>query len=690
MGAQNSSLHNKSTSLREKEKNKSTSSDLDHHDDQGSYGLVKLDDPDELPLLAPIISSYNDRIRPVLDAVDKLRNLAVMEEGIELPTIVVIGDQSSGKSSVLESLAQISLRRGQGICTRTPLIMRLQNHSSSLPELYLEYNNGKVIYVDEESISEAIILATEKIAGGGKGISKTPLTLVVKKKGVPDLTVVDLPGITRVPVHGQPENIYDQIKDIITEYIQPEASIILNVLSATVDFCTCESIRMSQSVDKTGERTLAVITKSDKAPEGLLEKVTSDGANTGLGYVRVRTRVGDESYEEARFEESTLFQTHSELSKIDQSIVGIPVLAQKLMQIQAKSIARNLPDIVKKINDKLNQNVAKFNKLPKAVSSVAEAMTAFIRIIGLVKESLRKILLRGEFDEYPDEKNMHCKARLVEMLNSFSDELHNCPQSDKTRNFLMDEIKHLEEAKGISLPNFLPRTAFLSILQEKINGISSIPIDFVAKLWDYIEEVVITVLMSHVEDYQLQLSTKQAGLNLIEKMKGKSIKWAMEVVEMEKVTDYTCNPEFESECNRLMAQKDSFMSHVSCNNTINIEGFGSVDAVNARKFPHVSHQAYDLRMRMVAYWKIVLRRLVDSMASHLQLSVHKLVNEELEKEIVSELMAPKGNGFERLMEESPSVATKRVKLAGSIKKLKECKEVMATIMDRISTSDIGD
>jgi replication fork clamp-binding protein CrfC len=66
----------------------------------------------------------------------------------------------------------------------------------------------------------------------------------VKKNGVPDLTMVDIPGITRVPVHDQPDNIYDQIKDIIMDYITPEDSIILNVLPATVDFTTCESIRL--------------------------------------------------------------------------------------------------------------------------------------------------------------------------------------------------------------------------------------------------------------------------------------------------------------------------------------------------------------------------------------------------------------------------------------------------------------
>ena len=89
-------------------------------------------------------------------------------------------------------------------------------------------------------------------------------------------------------------------------------------------------------------------------------------------------------------------------------------------------------------------------------------------------------------------------------------------------------------------------------------------------------------------------------------------------------------------------------------------------------------------MRIVAYWEIVLKRLVDSMALHLQLSIHKFVNKELEKEIVSELMhggQGAGDWIKRLMEESPSVATKRVKLTATINKLKECKEILAKITD---------
>nr|GFD52938.1 dynamin-related protein 4C [Tanacetum cinerariifolium] len=104
-------------------------------------------------------------------------------------------------------------------------------------------------------------------------------------------------------------------------------SIILNVLSATVDFPTCESIRMSRRVDSTGQRTLAVVTKSDCSPDGLLEKVTTDEVSIGLGYVCVRNRINDETYDEARIQEASLFESHPLLSKIDKSMVGIDVLA---------------------------------------------------------------------------------------------------------------------------------------------------------------------------------------------------------------------------------------------------------------------------------------------------------------------------------------------------------------------------
>ncbi|XP_071738936.1 dynamin-related protein 4C-like [Rutidosis leptorrhynchoides] len=635
----------------------------------------------------PLISTYNDRIRPLLNCIDKLRHLKVMQEGIQLPTIVVVGDQSSGKSSVLESLARISLPRAQGICTRVPLIMRLQDHSDPHPQLHLEYHD-KIVATDESRIEEDIMAATDEIAGNGKGISHTPLTLIVKKQGVPDLTMVDLPGITRVPVHGQPEDIYEQISAIINEYITPEESIILNVLSASVDFSTCESIRMSQRVDVSGQRTLAVVTKADRNPDGLLEKVTANDVNIGLGYICVRNRVGNESYEEARVKEAKLFESHPLLRLVDKSMVGIPVLADKLVEIQSTIISKCLPDIVKKINDKLTGYVSELNKLPRKMSSVAEAMTVFMRIMSSVKESLKKILIRGEFEEYEHVKSMHCTARLSEMLNQYSAKLQLTDESQQNVDFLMEEIQVLEETKAIGLPNFLPRTAFLTVLNKKVNGISPMPVEFVEKLWNYIEEVLITVLIRHSENYPpLQSSMKRAAQSLIGKIKDVSISRVMEMVEMEKITDYTCNPEYTVMWNKLMAHEEAFMEVVTDHSKpskIEIEWL-KVDVKHLREHGvNVVKQAFDMKMRMIAYWKIVLRRMVDCMALHMLFSIQNLVNRDMESEIVNELMTPHGGGIERMLEESPVVAGKREKLNRSVKLLRESKDSVAKMLDQIS------
>ena len=114
-----------------------------------------------------------------------------------------------------------------------------------------------------------------------------------------------------------------------------------------------------------------------------------------------------------------------------------------------------------------------------------------------------------------------------------------------------------------------------------------------------------------------------------------------------------------------------------------IEGLGEVEVGHLRQFRHVLQNSFDLKMRMVAYWKIVLRRLIDTIALHLQLSLNNLVNRELEKEISVGLVSPSG-GIESLLQEPPIVASKHGKLNSSIQVLRESKEAVAKIIDRIS------
>ncbi|KAF7052939.1 hypothetical protein CFC21_060958 [Triticum aestivum] len=633
-----------------------------------------------------IASSYNDHIRPLLDAVDRLRHLNVSQEGIQLPTIVVVGDQSSGRSSVLESLAGISLPRGQGICTRAPLVMRLKDDPSGgdAPVLQLEYGAGRVVSTSEAEVADAIDAATAEIAGSGKGISDRPITLVVRKRGLPDLTLVDLPGITRVPVKGQPDDIYEQVAGIIKEYIAPKETIILNVLSATVDFPTCESIRMSQQVDRHGDRTLAVVTKSDKAPEGLLDKVTMDDVNIGLGYVCVRNRVGDETHDQARGEEERLFDHHPLLSRIDKSMVGIPVLAQRLMQIQATIIAKCLPDIVKQITDRLSRSTAELEQMPPDLNNVADAVRAFFHIVKRTCSSLEKMLVRGEFDEYPDDRHFHGTARIAEMLNAYAKKLPaECPQQSSDL-FLMEEVRILEETTAIKLPDFLPRSAFLVLLKKKVQTVVQVPHDLAREVW------VLEVLLQHSNDFpQVQPSWRRAVQSMMDKARAQSARHVTELIDMELVADYTYNPDYSKTWSELMEGYGKFMEAVKDRTkptAVTLKGFGKVEVAHLRNHDDLAGQAFDMRARLASYWRSIVLRLVDGLALHVPRAVKRLAENDLEVALSDELLGNKMAGVERMLAPSPGTGSKRQRLKKSIVLLQQSKEAVADIMDRISAA----
>ena len=138
---------------------------------------------------------------------------------IELPQIVVVGAQSTGKSSVLEAIVgKDFLPRGQGIVTRCPLVLQLKrleikgnkNNFVQGPEEYAEFLHRKgEKFVDFNEVRKEIETQTAKIAGGEKNISEEPISLTIFSPNLVDLTMVDLPGITKVPIRGQPHDIED-------------------------------------------------------------------------------------------------------------------------------------------------------------------------------------------------------------------------------------------------------------------------------------------------------------------------------------------------------------------------------------------------------------------------------------------------------------------------------------------------
>lgn len=124
------------------------------------------------------------------------------------------------------------------------------------------------IYTDFIDVRKEIELETERMSGTNKQICQEPISLKIYSTKVVNLTLIDLPGMTKVPVGDQPEDIEIQIRNLIVKYIANPNSIILAVTPANTDFATSEALKLSRDVDPDGVRTLAVLTKLDLMDAG--------------------------------------------------------------------------------------------------------------------------------------------------------------------------------------------------------------------------------------------------------------------------------------------------------------------------------------------------------------------------------------------------------------------------------------
>nr|XP_010911501.2 dynamin-related protein 4C [Elaeis guineensis] len=155
---------------------------------------------------------------------------------------------------------------------------------------------------------------------------------------------------------------------------------------------------------------------------------------------------------------------------------------------------------------------------------------------------------------------------------------------------------------------------------------------------------------------------------------------------MEMAADYTTNPDYLKKWGELMGGHDAFTKNYFGQSSLVLPGFGEVDVGHLRQYAAMAEQAFDMRMRIMAYWKIVVLRLVETVGLHIICSVNRLVEREMEKELVGDLVGPRMAGLERMLDESPATAAKRERLRKSIELLKESKEVVAVIMDRVVTT----
>ncbi|CAH0557171.1 unnamed protein product [Brassicogethes aeneus] len=309
---------------------------------------------------------------PVINKLQDVFN-TVGSDAIQLPQIVVLGSQSSGKSSVIESLVGKSfLPRGTGIVTRRPLILQLvyspkedKEHRSSIDGTIELEDWGVFLHAKDkifrnfEEIRLEIEEETNRIAGSNKGICPEPINLKIYSTKVVNLTLVDLPGITKVPVGDQPADIEQQIRDLLLKYTSNPNSIILAVVTANTDMATSESIAIAKDVDPDGRRTLAVVTKLDLMDAGTdaIDILCGRVIPVKLGIIGVVNRsqadiMSNKSIKDSLKDEASFLQSkYPTLAGRN----GTPYLAKTLNRLLMHHIRDCLPDLKTRVNLMMSQ-----------------------------------------------------------------------------------------------------------------------------------------------------------------------------------------------------------------------------------------------------------------------------------------------------------------------------------------------
>jgi len=324
-------------------------------------------------------------IRNILSTVGQSNTLT-------LPSIVVIGSQSSGKSSVLEAIVGHEfLPKGSNMVTRRPIELTLVNTPNGHSE-YGEFPALGLGKITDFSQIQRTLTDLNLAVPETDCVTNDPIQLTIHSPNVPDLSLIDLPGYIQVAGHDQPPELKQKISDLCDKYIQ-SPNIILAISAADVDLANSTALRASRRVDPRGERTIGVITKMDLVdPERGLSMLKDKKYPLRLGYVGVVCRIpqtttlfsrGTGNITSAILKnENAYFSAHPEFGPDAGVTIGVSNLRTKLMHVLEQTMAYNLAGTRDAISQELEEATYEFkvqyNDRPlSAESYLAETLDSF-------------------------------------------------------------------------------------------------------------------------------------------------------------------------------------------------------------------------------------------------------------------------------------------------------------------------
>ncbi|KAM9813641.1 LOW QUALITY PROTEIN: interferon-induced GTP-binding protein Mx-like [Neosynchiropus ocellatus] len=607
---------------------------------------------------------YEEKVRPCIDLIDSLRSLGV-EKDLALPAIAVIGDQSSGKSSVLEALSGVALPRGSGIVTRCPLELKMKRLREGEPWF------GRISYQETEEdidcpadVEKHIRLAQDELAGVGLGISDEAITLEIASPDVPDLTLIDL-RIARVAVKGQQDNIEQQIKRLIQKIITKQETISLVVVPSNVDIATTEALKMAQTVDPEGERTLGVLTKPDLVDKGteqtVIDIVRNEVVPLEKGYMIVKCRGQKEITEqvpltEAIEREKAFFKDHAFFDVLyADGQATVPKLAEKLTLELVHHIELSLPRLEEQIEEKLTLTQAELERCGNGPPS--EPSERLLFLIDKVMAFIQDVTNLTSGEELQCGEKINVFPALRREFAKWHEQLDGSGQKFNTR--IDKEIEHYEtKFRGRELPGFINYKTFEVLVQEQIKLLED---PAVKKLKDVADAAKKSFI-------QLTHNCFTGFPNLIKNTKAK-----IEAIKLDKeaIAERMLRTQFKME-QMVYSQDRTYSNSLSQTKEEDEEGKAHLQAPKS-KICYVplmrdnNASLLEMMLHLKSYYKIASQRLADQIPLVIRYQMLQESAAQLKREMMQ--MIQEKENVDVLLKEDSDIGQKRAMLESRLRRL---------------------
>ena len=628
------------------------------------------------------------KLRKLINLIDQLRDCGV-NEYIKLPRICSLGTQSSGKSSVLESIVGLDfLPRGDGVVTRRPLELRLCHINSGEPWAVFEERKG-VKFTDFIKVRETIEALTDEVCKSNKNIKDKPIVLNVYSQTCPDLTLVDLPGITRVPVGDQPDNIEEITKNMAIRYIDDPLTIILCVIAANVDIATSDGLKLAKQIDVSGSRTLGVLTKLDIMDAGTdaRKALMNEEIELKLGYVGVKNRskqdlINKLSMAETSKKEKEFFKSHPIYKNLPSGHLGTDVLINKLTKIYFRIIRENLPRIIKAINDRVKTAEEELASLgqPMPIDDAGK-MSLLWNMINEYCDLFRNVL-QGKYNNkninfLEGEGGFKIKILYKKLLEDFTGDYK------ATARYTDENINYaLTIHEGDSIPGFPSVDAFIYLLRPQLEKLRDPIEECFQEVFQYIDFLSGKILEKVFARFPQAINDMTDLISAYLFEERDKTKYLLDsIVDMEINYLFTNDYDYLNNFTTFIPKSNQIQNKDINNNINNNEIKPEIKIEPKTVFIN------EIRNRIEAYFKLIVRNLRDSVPK----IIGKYLVKELEENMQIKLYNKLYNAKEMtdLLNEPESIAERRKELNDMIKVMKNAQKIIRRDPDLMSVMQIN-